>query len=149
MADRHGVNVVEELGLEGGSEEQHMPIIDASANDEETMAFPDVPNDGIIDSLPEGVMVEIPAKIDGRGIHSERIEPDIPERIKKMYLRPRILKMEWALEAFTTGDRKVLEEVLVKDPRTQSFEQVKSVWNDILDLPFNEEKREHYEGGDG
>lgn len=69
----------------------------------------------------------------------------VPERINKMYLRPRILKMEWVLETFTTGDRKVLEEVLVRDPRTNSLKQVKSVWYDIMDLPFNEDMKCHYE----
>jgi len=53
--------------------------------------------------------------------------------------------MEWVLETFTTGDRKVLEEVLVRDPRTNSLKQVKSVWYDIMDLPFNEDMKCHYE----
>jgi alpha-galactosidase len=54
--------------------------------------------------------------------------------------------MEWALEAFISGDRRVLEEILVRDPRTKSYEQVVAVIDDILNLPFNEEMKKHYSG---
>jgi len=47
--------------------------------------------------------------------------------------------MRWALEAYTTGDKRVLEEILVRDPRTKSFEQVKAVLEEIMSLPINEE----------
>ncbi len=57
---------------------------------------------------------------------------------------PRILRMEWALEAFLTGDRRVLEEFLIRDPRTRSYEQVVKVIDEILALPENEEMRKHY-----
>ncbi len=147
IADKPQVKVTEELLMnkEERSDEQHIPIINALANGVETRAFPNIPNSGIIDGIPEDVIVEIPAKIDEKGVHPEKIEPEIPRRIKTMYLRPRILKMEWALEAFTTGDRRVLEEVLVRDPRTNSFEQVRRVWDEIMNLPFNTEMKEHYE----
>jgi alpha-galactosidase/6-phospho-beta-glucosidase family protein len=52
--------------------------------------------------------------------------------------------MEWALEAFISGDRRVLEEILVRDPRTRSYEQAVAVINDILNLPFKEEMKKHY-----
>lgn len=148
MAENLQADVTKELNLGGEklSGEQHVPLINALANGVETRAFPNVPNDGLIEGIPEDIVVEVPAKIDENGVHPEKIEPDIPERIKKMYLRPRILRMEWALEAFTTGDRRVLEEVLVRDPRTRSFEQVKAVWDEIINLPFNEEMKKHYEG---
>lgn len=147
IADKPQVKVTEELLMkkEERSDEQHIPIINALANGVETRAFPNIPNSGIIDGIPEDVVVEVPAKIDEKGVHPEKIEPENPRRIKTMYLRPRILKMEWALEAFNTGDRRVLEEVLVRDPRTNSFGQVKRVWDEIMDLPFNKEMKEHYE----
>lgn len=147
IAENSCAEVTKKLNLKGGelSGEQHTPIINALSNGRETRAFLNIPNGGTISGIPEDVVVEVPAKVNEKGVHPESIEPKVPERIKKMYLRPRILRMEWALEAFTTGDRKVLEEVLIRDPRTKSFEQVKEVWNEILNLPFNEEMKEHYE----
>lgn len=61
-----------------------------------------------------------------------------------MYLMPRILRMRWALEAFLSRDKKVLEEILVRDPRTRSFEQVQLVLEDIMQLPVNREMAEYF-----
>jgi len=57
---------------------------------------------------------------------------------------PRMLRMEWALEAFLTGDRNVLTDMLLNDPRTRNSEQAEAVIEDILALPFNKVMAEHY-----
>jgi len=101
-------------------------------------------NRGTIPGISDDVALELPVYTDKDGIHPYKIEPDIPERIKKMYLMPRILRMEWALESFLTGDRRVLEEFLIRDPRTRSYDQVIKVIDDILNLPENKEMRAHY-----
>lgn len=89
--------------------------------------------------------MELPVWVDSSGIHREKVEPDLTHRIKIFYLWPRILRMEWNLEAFISRDRKVLEEILIRDPRTKSYEQVVKVLDEILSLPFNEEIRRYYE----
>ncbi|MGC8638141.1 MAG: alpha-glucosidase AglA, partial [Athalassotoga sp.] len=89
-------------------------------------------------------VVEVPVRVDKKGIHPEKIEPDLTDRIKKMYLTPRIMRMEMALEAFITGDRRVLEEILIRDPRTKSEKQAKDVLDEIMNLPFNSEMKKHY-----
>jgi alpha-galactosidase/6-phospho-beta-glucosidase family protein len=53
--------------------------------------------------------------------------------------------MEWALEAFVSGDKRILQEILIRDPRTKSFEQAEAVIEEILALPFNKEMKKHYE----
>ncbi|MDI3473344.1 MAG: hypothetical protein PWQ20_1585 [Thermotogaceae bacterium] len=98
----------------------------------------------IIKEIPEDVVVEVPVIVDKNGIHPEKIDPPLSKRVVKFYLYPRMMRMEMALEAFLTGDRKELEEVLVRDPRTKSFEQVQAVIDEILNLPFNEEMKRHY-----
>ncbi len=134
----------EEFPREQLSGEQQIPFINALVNGKETRLFLNVQNNGVIQGIPDDVVVEVPVKVDKRGIHPEKIDPDLPMRIKKMYLAPRIMRMEMALEAFTTGDRRVLEEVLIRDPRTKSYEQAKAVIDEILSLPFNREMKEHY-----
>jgi alpha-glucosidase/alpha-galactosidase len=52
--------------------------------------------------------------------------------------------MEWNLEAYISRDRKVLEEILIRDPRTKSYEQIVQVLDEIFNLPFNEELRRYY-----
>ena len=132
-----------------GSEsvEQHIPFINALVNDKKARLVLNVENRGVIKGIPDDVVVEVPVVVDKEGIHPEKIEPDLTDRIKKFYLLPRILRMEWALEAFISGDRRVLEEILVRDPRTRSYEQAVAVIDDILNLPFNEEMKKHYSKG--
>ena len=56
-----------------------------------------------------------------------------------------MLRMEWVLETFLSGDKRILQEILVRDPRTKSFEQAKTVIDEILNLPFNKDMKKHYE----
>jgi len=134
----------EEFTKDKLSGEQQIPFINAITNGKKVRLFLNILNDGIISGVPEDVVVEVPVWIDKDGIHPEKIEPDLTDRIKKFFLLPRIMRMEMALEAFITGDRKVLEEILIRDPRTKSYEQVKAVIDEILDLPFNKKMKKHY-----
>ncbi len=126
------------------SGEQQIPFINAVVNNEKTRLVLNVQNNGVLSDIPDDVIVEVPVWVDKNGVHPERVSPDLPERVKKFYLLPRIVRMEMALEAFTTGDRRVLEEVLIRDPRTKSYEQAKAVIDEILSLPFNRDMKEHY-----
>ncbi len=147
LAVDKSVSLVKEFPPDTKSGEQHVPFMDALINNNKGRFVLNIPNkEQIISGIPEDVVVEVPAAVDKEGIHPEKIDPPIPERIMDMYLVPRRLRMEWALEAFTTGDKRILQEILVRDPRTRSFEQVKAVVEEILSLPFNREMKKHYEG---
>lgn len=126
------------------SGEQHIPFINAIVNGKRTRLFLNVENRGALKDLPDDLVMELPVWVDENGIERERVEPDLTDRIKKFYLWPRILRMEWHLEAFTSKDRRVLEEILIRDPRTKSHEQVVNVLEEILNLPFNEDLRRHF-----
>ncbi|MEJ5229840.1 MAG: alpha-glucosidase AglA [Pseudothermotoga sp.] len=128
----------------GESKEQHIPFINAIVNNKKVRLVLNIENRGTIKGIEDDVVVEVPVIVDKDGIHPENIEPDLTMRIKKMYLLPRILKMKWALEAFKTGDMSILEEILIRDPRTKSYRQVKEVLMAIMELPFNKEMKDHY-----
>ncbi|MGB9789164.1 alpha-glucosidase AglA [Thermotoga caldifontis] len=130
--------------IRGESVEQHVPFINAIANGERTRLVLNVENRGTIPHIADDVVVEVPVIVDGNGLHPEKIDPPLNERILKFYLIPRILRMEWALEAFISGDRRVLEEILLRDVRTRSYHQVQTVLDEIMDLPFNKRMKEHY-----
>jgi len=127
------------------SGEQHVPFMNAIANGKKVRLFLNVENMGAVKGFPDDLIMELPVIVDKDGIHREKVEPDLTERIKKFFLWPRVLRMEWYLEAFVSGDRRVLEEILIRDPRTRSYEQVRAVLDEILSLPFNEELRRHFE----
>ncbi len=125
------------------SRESVVPIIDSLMNDKEGIYQVNVLNKGVIEDLPDNVAVEIPAKVDGKGVHRMRVEK-LPRRIVNYVLRPRMMRMEWALEAFLEGGRDALFEWLMVDPRTKSTEQVNQVVDDILSMPENLEMSKHF-----
>ena len=97
----------------------------------------------LIPGLPSDVAVEVSARVDAKGIHPE--SPDrLPKAFTKMALLPRLARLEMAMEAFLSGDRSLLLEILYRDPRTKSDAQAEEVLQEILDLHFNKEMREHY-----
>ena len=90
-------------------------------------------NEGVIADIDDDVAIEVPAIVDKDGIHVEAIDPALPERVIQWYLKPRILRMEWALEAFEEKNPDLIVEILLKDPRTKSYEQAKAVVQEIFD----------------
>ncbi|HRW93371.1 MAG TPA: alpha-glucosidase AglA [Thermotogota bacterium] len=114
------------------SGEQHIPFIDAIENNHAGRFVVNVPNSGSIPGIADDVAVEIPALVDSQGIHPEKLEPGLHERVRKWYLAPRIQRMEWALEAFLKRDPSLVVEFLMRDPRTRSYEQAKGVVEEIF-----------------
>ncbi|WP_438839347.1 alpha-glucosidase/alpha-galactosidase [Ignisphaera cupida] len=143
------------------SGESIVEIIDAIVNDkpkefyyiyvpgkEEKIKVPaplqvNIPNEGILNGIPNDVAVEIPVKIDGKGVHRKQlIQP--PHKIYRYVLLHRLLRAEWALQAFLEGGRDSLIQWLVTDVRTKSMKQVEDVINALLKIPENEEMAKHY-----
>lgn len=125
------------------SGEQHVPMVDAIVNDKESMFQVNIPNKGVIKGIPDDVVVEVPAILSGRGVQRTHVG-ELPKLLMLHVMIPRMLRMEWALEAFLEGGKDLLLEWLLNDQRTKSLEQAESVIKDILALPFNKEMAEHY-----
>lgn len=121
------------------SGEQHVPFIDAIANNNQTRLVVNTLNRKdkhskgvVIQGLPGDCACEFPALVDSEGIHPEEINPKLTDRIVKWYLLPRILRMEWALEAFIKKDPSLIVEMLMRDRRTTSYEQAKAVVDELF-----------------
>jgi alpha-galactosidase len=125
------------------SEEQIVPFIESMVNDLGERFVLDVRNDGTVPTLPNDVAVEVSARMDAKGIHPET-PYQLPKALSKMVLLPRLARLEMAMEAFLSGDRSILLEILYRDPRTKSDTQAEEVLEEILGLPFNEEMKRHY-----
>jgi len=125
------------------SDEDVVQFIDSVANDKGERFVLDVRNEGLIQALSDDVAVEVPVRVDRKGIHKESIEK-IPRKLVDMALIPRQVRLEMAMEAFTQGNKAILLEILHRDPRTKSDKQAKEVLEEILDLPFNQDVRKHY-----
>ena len=125
------------------SEEQHVPIIDAIANNKRRTLQLNVPNRGLIPGIPDDVVVEVPVVVDGRGLRGIRVER-LPKRLMLHVIMPRMRRMEQILQAFREGDRTTLLLMLMEDPRTKSFQQAKALLEELLAQPWNVETRKHY-----
>ena len=125
------------------SKEDIAPLIDSIVNDERRRFVLDVRNDGLIAGLPDDAAIEAPVWVDCKGIHREKIGR-IPSRLYNLALIPRLVRLEFAMEAFLQGGRSVLLELLFRDPRTKSDGQANRVLDEILNLPFNKDVKRHY-----
>lgn len=125
-------NLKELYNPETMSGEQHIPFIDAIENGNAGRFVVNTPNNGVVPGIDDDVATEFTAIVDKDGIHPENIDPQLPERVIKWYLRPRINRMEWALEAFLKQDPALITEFLVRDRRTQSLEQADAVVKELF-----------------
>jgi len=117
--------------------------MDSLLNNKRIVHQVNVINNGFLGQLPRNVAVETPAYVDGKGVH-QITGKNLPARIVNFSLLPRILRMEWAIEAFLEDGRQVLEMWLNADPRTRNSKQVEDVMDALLGLPENEEMARHF-----
>ncbi len=125
------------------SPESVVPIIDSIVNDRRGVYQVNILNQGSIAGIPDDVAVEVPAYVDGRGVR--RVYGlRLPPKIVKHVMWPRLMRAEWAIEAFLEGGRDVLFEWLIIDPRTKSSEQVEAVIDALLSMPENRDMAQHF-----
>ncbi|MBC7091810.1 MAG: alpha-glucosidase/alpha-galactosidase [Nitrososphaeria archaeon] len=125
------------------SGEQHIPLIDAIKNDNQTLLQLNIPNNGIISGIPDNVVVEVPALVDSSGVKGVHVGA-MPKRIMLFNMIPRMLKMEQILQAFIEGDRTSLILMVAEDPRTLSFDNAKALIEEQLSQSWNMEALKHY-----
>ena len=124
-------------------EEQHIPIIDALVNDNEGKFQVNVPNKGALEGFGDDVVVEVPGIVSGRGVQAVHVEA-LPKLLTMQILRTNVMRMELGLEAFLSGDKEALLNMILLNRRTQSYEQAKKVMEASLALPFNEDLKKHF-----
>ena len=122
--------------------ETNVSIIDALANDRPAVFQVNIPNRGSIPGIADDVVVEIPALVSGAGIQGLRLDP-LPTRIM-CHLQEMIANMERDLEAFVTGDRQMLLELVLANPHTRTLDQAQSVLDAVLVSPMNRDMADHY-----
>ncbi len=125
------------------SGEQHIPLIDALANNKKATLYLNIPNKGAISNIPDDVAVEVPVTVDAGRVRGTRIG-ELPERLLLHVMMPRMLMMERTLQAFLKGDRKSLLLTILDDPRARSFESCEALVDELLAQPWNSEAASHY-----
>jgi alpha-galactosidase len=126
------------------SGEVMVPMIDSLANDTPRVLIGNIANHGdFVPGVPRDFAVEIPLHVSKRGIEGIRTLPLPPTAISHI-LRDRVATVELEIEAFTTGNKQRLLELLQFDPWTRSIEQASELLDGILALPENAAMAAHF-----
>ncbi len=119
------------------SDEQIVPIIDSLAHDVQGRYQVNVPNRGpVIQGFPQDLVIECQAVVDRSGIRPVTVPP-LPRKLVTSAMIPRWHKAEMLVEAFRRGDRNLLLNTLLFEPRTRSLEQAEKAVADWLGDPRN------------
>ena len=135
VANDRSVLVTEEFPPHRG-EEQHLGIIEALTFNKEGKFQVNIPNKGLIEDIPDDVVVEVPAIVNKTGIQGIRVGK-LPKNLLLQVLLPRMHEMERELELSLSSDKRLFLRMLLDDNRTRSLEQAKAALEEILSLPFN------------
>jgi len=133
---------VTELWPPKPTHESIVPIMDAIANDKPAVYQVNIANRGCVPGIPDDVAVDIPALVSAAGMQGLRLQP-LPRRIM-CHVMEKIVRMERSLEAFESGDKNALLEVLLAHPQTRSIDQARGALEGMLALPLYKDMAEYY-----
>ena len=91
-----------------------------------------VPNQGYVPGLPDGAVVEVPARADANGLHPAAMEP-LPEGILAL-LRTQTSINRLLVDAFAERSRGTLLQALLLDPTTDSYRAAVHTINEMFRL---------------
>ncbi|MFO7795968.1 MAG: hypothetical protein ACQERB_13255 [Promethearchaeati archaeon] len=118
------------------SGERAIPIIEAIIEDKNTYENSvNIPNDGIIENLPEDLVVEVPARVDKDGIHGINLGK-IPKNIASL-LRIEATIQDICVEAILKESEKLAKIALAIDPNCGSFKMAEKIYQDMMELQEN------------
>jgi len=109
-------------------------IIHAMETDTPTRIYGNVPNRGIIDNLPDGACVEVPALVDAQGVQPTRIG-SIPPHLAAL-MQTNVNVQELTVQALLTGNREHVYHAAMLDPHTAAeldMGQIKDLVDALLD----------------
>jgi alpha-galactosidase len=119
-------------GLRQVRSEGVVELIEAIAgNTDAFIPTVNIPNQGYIPNLPDGVIVEVPAVANGAGIHGLGLDP-LPESIAEL-CRREAASAGLVVDAAVTGNREIALQALLLDPMISDFDQADCILNDYLD----------------
>ena len=87
---------------------------------------------GLIENLPHTGVVEVPAIVDGEGIHPQAVGP-LPEPFAAL-IRTQFSIIELLTEAYRTRSKRLLLQALLLDPLVDSIVRAEHMLDEMLDL---------------
>ena len=126
------------------SHEIIIPLIESLACNIPRKLQVNVPNtENFINDIPQNFEVELPLLIDRKGYHKEETKK-LPKKILTHMYRDRIAPVEIELEAYESGNKDLLLQLILMDPWTKSISQAEKLLNKILSLPYHKDMKKHF-----
>jgi alpha-galactosidase len=128
----------------GMSNEPMIPLIEGLAVGPERTVIVNIQNDGeYVPGVPRDYEVEIAAVVSKKGVQGIRSE-GLPKPILSHLLSDRVAPVEIELEAFRTGSRALLTDLIMMDPWTKSKDQAEKLIDTIFSLPYHKDMAAFY-----
>jgi alpha-galactosidase/6-phospho-beta-glucosidase family protein len=112
------------------SPEESADIIAAMANGRPFRAIVNVPNQGQIDNLPRGAVVETLAEVGATGVNPIGVGALPPGVLNTVH--PHAINQEMLVEAALTGDRKLALQALLCDPLVRDLKAASKLADELL-----------------
>jgi alpha-galactosidase len=112
---------------EGDAAEYAPQVIHSMLTSTPRLIHANVVNRGLIDNLPQGAVVEVPAEVDGNGLRPQRFGsvPAAGAALNRDYLSV----AELAVEAARTGDPLLVRQAVLADPNASSTLTPAEIWD--------------------
>jgi alpha-galactosidase len=115
------------------SAERFIPIIEGIIRDSKQSELSvNIPNEGIIDNLPQDIVVECPATVDKNGVHGVKVG-SMPSGLAGL-MRNQATVQDLCAEAAITGSKQKALEALLADPIVDSVSSAQKMLDEILQL---------------
>lgn len=115
-----------------GSDEFAPEIIHSIETNTSRTVYANVPNDSLIDELPEGCVVEVPCLVDGNGVQPVRIGEMPPHLIGLIMTNVNVQRL--TVEAALKQDRQSVYYAAMLDPHTSAELDLDAIWALVDDL---------------
>ena len=120
----------------GSSGERAIPIIEAIISDSNSYeSAVNVPNDNIIDNLPQDLIIECPVRVNKSGVKGVKWG-NLPKNIAAL-LRIEASIQDLCVEAVLTKSKEVAINALAIDPNVGSFEMADQIFNEVRETQKN------------
>lgn len=115
------------------TDERVIPIIEGILTDSGHYELSvNLPNDGIMENLPQDIVVECPATVDRNGVHGVRLG-EMPSGLAAL-MRTQATVQDLTVEAALAGSKQKALEALLADPTVDSLSSAERMLDEILQL---------------
>jgi alpha-galactosidase len=118
---------------------EHTQLLDIMVSEQDNLGqtfYVNIPNRGMINNLPDDVVVEVPATVDRAGIHPFALG-DLPTQLIPTLMH-KVSSLDLIIAAAMEGSRHKAVQAMINDPHFSDIKMAEKVVNELIDceLPY-------------